>query len=168
MIPARRARIPLLLLAALLAAGCDRGTRQTNIDRLAPAFTLTDGSQTASLAALHGKVVVLNFWATWCAPCVEELPSLNDLEAHLPPHTTLLGIATDEDAAAYGQFLTTHPISFPTVRDPQQQVNTVYGTSQFPETYIIDKAGRIRRKFIGPQNWTSPDILDYLRHLAAE
>lgn len=81
------------------------------------------------------------------------------------PQIVVLGISTDEDAGAYGQFMIEHPVKFATIRDGAQHSNALYGTFRFPETYVIDRQGRIRRKFIGAQNWTTPEIMQYLSHL---
>jgi cytochrome c biogenesis protein CcmG/thiol:disulfide interchange protein DsbE len=131
---------------------------------VAPAFTVTDGSRTVNLANYRGRVVVLNFWATWCAPCIEELPSLTALQQRMP-HIQVLAVSTDDDPAAYRRFLAQHPLSLLTVEDREQHANALYGTFRYPETYIIDPNGVIRRKFIGAQNWTSPEILAYLGQL---
>ncbi len=161
------ARTPILVLltaAALVAAGCDRGGHPKDPGKLAPDFTVDDGGQSLHLASYRGKVVVLNFWATWCQPCIEELPSLTALQRAMPS-VQVLAVSTDDDPAAYKQFLTDHPIHLLTIEDTAQQSNALYGTHRFPETYIIDRHGIIRRKFIGAQNWTSPEILEYLSKL---
>ena len=107
------------------------------------------------LSSYRGKVVVLNFWATWCAPCIEEIPSLNELQRQMP-QLVVLGVSVDEDEDAYRQFLNEHHIDFTTIRDEQQHSNALYGTFVFPDTYVIDRKGEIRRKFISAQDWTSP------------
>jgi cytochrome c biogenesis protein CcmG/thiol:disulfide interchange protein DsbE len=109
---------------------------------------------------------VLNFWASWCAPCIEELPSLEELQRDLP-QVQIVAVSTDDDATAYERFLKQHSVSLLTVRDGEQRSNAMYGTARFPETYVIDKNGMIRRKFIGPQEWTSPEIVNYLKELAS-
>lgn len=152
-------------LVMLLTAGCDRGSHPGQIGAVAPTFSVSDGVHSVDLSKFHGEVVVLNFWATWCAPCVEELPSLVAMQRQLP-QIKVLAISTDEDASAYRQFLVDHPISeLTTVRDGQQRSNALYNTFRYPETYVIDRNGIIRRKFIGPQDWTSPEIMAYLKKL---
>jgi cytochrome c biogenesis protein CcmG/thiol:disulfide interchange protein DsbE len=108
--------------------------------------------------------VVLNFWATWCPPCLQELPALIALQ-HRMPQVVVLAVSTDEDQDAYRQFVTENHMDFLTVRDGKQQSNALYGTFRYPETYIIDQRGILRRKFVGPQNWVSPEILGYLNGL---
>jgi cytochrome c biogenesis protein CcmG/thiol:disulfide interchange protein DsbE len=156
-----------LILAAALAlttTGCDRNNQPGNIGKPAPEFVIGDGSQSVDLARLRGRIVILNLWATWCAPCVEELPSLLALQQR-NPQLAIVGIATDEDADVYKHFLVQHHVDLLTVRDADQRINTLYGTVQIPETYIIDRKGILRRKFIGAQDWTSPEITDYLSKL---
>ncbi len=152
------------MLVLLLAAGCDRGDHPRQLDKPAPNFTVVDGSQRVELSKYRGKVVVLNFWASWCAPCIEEIPSLNQLQQEMP-QLVVLAVSVDQDEAAYRRFLSTHRVDFTTIRDGDQRSNALYGTFVFPDTYIIDRNGRIRRKFINAQNWTSPEILHYLAQL---
>ncbi len=127
-----------------------------------------DGKQTVTLSQLHGQVVVLNFWATWCAPCVEEIPSLVAMSQKMKPKgITVLGVSVDADEEAYQKFVKDHGVSFLTIRDADQKSNSLYGTVKFPETYIIDRNGVVRRKFIGAVDWSSPEIVDYLNKLAS-
>lgn len=159
-------KLALGALVLTLAAGCDRGSHPGQIGTPAPVFSVNDGQHAVNLRNLRGHVVVLNFWATWCAPCIEELPSLEQLQQELP-QVKVIAVATDEDAESYRAFLQRRPVPLFTVFDASNSSNALYGTFRFPETYVIDKNGVIRRKFIGPQDWTSPEIVDVLRHLAA-
>lgn len=160
----RKASVLALALCGLLATACDRGYKPAHIGSRAPQFTVSDGTQTVSLANLRGHVVVLNFWATWCVPCIEELPSLEAMQRDLP-QVTVVAISSDEDAGAYHQFLRDNHVNFLTVRDPSGRVPRLYGTIKIPETYVIDRRGILRRKFVSAQDWTSPEILDYLGKL---
>ena len=162
--PTLRSGVLLLALCALSLTACDRGDHPARIGSPAPQFTLADGGQTVSLASLRGHTVVLNFWATWCVPCVEELPSLLVLQ-HRMPQITILAISQDEDPAAYRQFLLDNHVDFLTLRDPSARVPHLYGTLKIPETYIIDRKGILRRKFVSAQDWTNPEVLDYLGKL---
>jgi cytochrome c biogenesis protein CcmG, thiol:disulfide interchange protein DsbE len=162
--------IVLLGVAALLFLFARPSFRQgepSEAGRPAPDFAFTLNGQPARLSSLRGKVVVLNFWATWCPPCQDELPSLNELQAKLAPAGgTVLGVSVDEDEAAYRQFLQRYHVVFPTYRDPSKRIPASYGTYMYPETYIIDPQGRIARKIIGAQDWSSPEMLAYLQNLA--
>jgi len=128
-------------------------------------FALNDGLQKVDLRALRGQVVVLNFWASWCAPCLAEMPGLEALQQEVP-QIKVVGVAFDEDKATYQSYLLRHPVSFPSVLDEGGTAHASYGTFRPPETYVIDKNGLIRQKFIGMQDWTSPEIVATLRKLA--
>lgn len=117
-----------------------------------------------SLDKLRGRVVILNFWATWCIPCIEEVPSLVELH-HRMPQLAVVAISQDEDAGLYSKFLTDNHVDFQTVRDPSARIPKMYGTIKIPETYVIDRKGVLRRKFVSAQNWTTPEIMDYLGKL---
>lgn len=154
-------------LALAVATGCDRGSHPDRLGKPAPVFTIGDGVQSVDLARLRGHVVVLNLWATWCAPCVEELPSLLQLQ-HQMPGITVVGVSIDQDEDVYRRFLTRHNVDLRTVRDSDQRINALYGTAMIPETYIIDRNGILRRKFVSAQVWTSPEITGYLARLESE
>ncbi len=162
-------RAAILLLTGFIASltACDRGDHPTHIGQPAPAFTLTgddsDG-RTVSLAQFRGRIVIVNFWATWCFPCIDELPSLLALERRMP-QVTIVAISQDQDAAAYRSFLQTYQVDLLTLRDPSMGVQHLYGTQKIPESYVIDRDGILRRKFVSAQDWTSPEILDYLSKL---
>jgi cytochrome c biogenesis protein CcmG, thiol:disulfide interchange protein DsbE len=153
-----------LALSVLLAAGCDRGSHPGNIDKPAPQFVISDGTRIVDLSKLRGRVVVLNLWATWCAPCVQELPSLLALQRQMPD-LAIIAVSRDEDPDAYQHFLVQHHVDLFTLRDPSLKVDKLYGTVQIPETYIIDRQGILRRKFVDAQDWTNPAIDSYLSKL---
>ncbi len=158
--------IAALLLVPVLFAGCDRGSHPELVGRPAPQFTVQDDEHSVSLRELRGKIVVLNFWATWCPPCVEETPALVAMQNRLRDRGVIvLAVSTDEDVSAYKRFKRERMAGLLTVRDGEQRSNALYGTSKYPETYIIDKEGVLRRKFIGPVDWTNPEIIDYLTRL---
>jgi len=156
--------LALILLIGLV--GCYSGSRPPRIGTPAPDFAVKDADRQVTLSQLRGQVVVLNFWATWCPPCVEETPSLVQMQQKLKDKgITVLAVSVDADEAAYHRFLKDHGVNLLTVRDADQKSNNLYGTIRFPETYIIDRQGVVRRKFIGAVDWTSPDIMDYLAKL---
>jgi cytochrome c biogenesis protein CcmG/thiol:disulfide interchange protein DsbE len=158
-------RIRFILAALLLlAAGCDRGSHPRQMGRVAPDFTVSDGNHSVHLDDYRGKVVVLNFWATWCIPCVAELPSLTAMQQQ-SPQVQVIAVSVDVDQQAYRDYLVQHKISLLTINDPAHRSADLYGTYRWPETYVIDQHGVIRRKFIGAQDWTSPEVLEYLRRL---
>jgi peroxiredoxin len=148
----------------LLTAGCDRGSHPQRIGTVAPDFTVSDRTRTVELSKYRGHTVILNLWATWCPPCILELPSLIQLHREMPD-VVIIAISQDEDEDVYSRFLVQHHIDFLTVRDPTLRINHLYGTLQIPESYVIDKNGILRRKFVSAQDWTSPEIIAYLKKL---
>ena len=147
-----------------LAPGCDRDAHPAQTGRSAPDFNLSDGSTNVHLASYRGQVVLVNFLATWCVPCVEEMPSLLQLH-HDRPDLVILAVSIDTDPVAYSRFLIRHHIDLTTIRDPGQKAAQLYHTEGWPETYIIDRKGFIRRKVVGPQDWSSLEIRSYLKSL---
>ncbi|HXE90560.1 MAG TPA: TlpA disulfide reductase family protein [Terriglobales bacterium] len=164
--PATLLLTALALALLLLSLGCMKGPRPAFIGEKAPDFTVNDGVRSVSLSAYRGKVVVLNFWATWCPPCVDEMPSLVALQRRLKDRVVVLAVSVDVDENAYNKFLRDYNIDLLTVRDPEQHSVRQYRTTGFPETFIIDEQGVVRRKFVGPVVWTSPEIVSYLEKLS--
>ncbi len=157
-----------LPLACLLLAlsGCYGGSRPSRIGSPAPDFTVRDSEHTVTLSQFKGQVVVLNFWATWCPPCIEEMPSLVQMQQIMKSKgITVLAVSLDADESNYRRFLRDHNVNLLTVRDPDQKTNTLYGTFKYPETYVIDRKGVVRRKFFGAVDWTERDVLEYLGNL---
>ena len=156
---------PVFFLLLVLSA-CYSGSRPPRIGTQAPDFTVKDSDREVTLSNLRGKVVVLNFWATWCPPCVEETPSLVAMQQRMKDKGVLvLAVSVDADSDAYHRFLKDHNVNLLTVRDPDQKSNNLYGTIRYPETYVIDRQGMVRRKFIGPVDWNSPEVTDFLTKL---
>ena len=156
------------LAAALIGflAGCYSGNHPGRIGSAAPDFTVQDSDHKVTLSQFRGQVVVLNFWATWCPPCVEETPSLVRMTARMKEKgVVVLAVSIDADDAAYHRFLKDYNVNMITVRDESRKASDLYGTFGWPETYIVDRTGVIRRKFIGPVDWNSPEITDYLSKL---
>jgi len=144
-------------------SACYSGTRPPRIGSNAPDFTVQDADRSVTLSQFRGQVVVLNFWATWCPPCVEETPALIQLNQRIASRNGMvLGISVDEDQEAYLKFIQDHGINYLTYRDPSKKSAQDYGTVMYPETYIIDRKGKIARKIIGPQDWNSPEMLAYI------
>ena len=153
-----------LILPVVVLSACNRGAHPSQTGKAAPDFTLSDGATRVHLADYRGQVVLLNFWATWCSPCILEMPSLLQLH-HEMPSLAVVGVSIDEDADAYKSFISRRHIDFTTVRDPNQSTPKLFNTDMWPETYVIDRKGMIRRKFVGAQDWNSPEIREYLKSL---
>ena len=102
---------------------------------------------------------MLNFWATWCPPCIEETPSLDAFSAtYGSKGVVVLGVSIDRNEKLYQEFLARYRVSFQTSRDPEANISASYGTFQIPETYIIDLSGKVLEKIISNQNWMDPDF----------
>lgn len=157
----------LIPVPCFLLSGCNRTGHPGEIGQKAPAFTIRDGNQTVSLREYRGKTVVLNFWASWCTPCIEEFPSLIQLQRQMP-NVVVLAVAFQTDEPSYRQFLVDNNLSgILTIDDVDNASSDAFGTYRPPESYVVDGRGIIRRKFIGmPEGgWTNPEILNYLRNL---
>ena len=129
----------------------------------APEFEL-DGE--VRLADYRGKLVLLNFWATWCPPCVAEVPSLNNLyERFRDDGLVVLAVSVDTEEDVYRQFLDRFGVTFPTVLDPERIVSSRYGTLKYPESYLINREGAVVQKYVGAEDWGSTEIVNYLRSL---
>ena len=143
--------------------------RSPALGEAVPNFTLrNDDGQVVALADFRSKIVIVNFWATWCAPCIEEMPSLNRLaEKYADKGLQILGVSVDEDPDAYREFLAKNRISFVTLRDPSHSTSERYGTFKLPESYVISREGRLLNKIIGAADWTSQEMLSYFEGLLA-
>ena len=132
----------------------------------APEFSLPalDG-KAINLSSYRGKVVMVHFWATWCPPCVEELPALERLyRAYFGKDLEILAVSVDEGGAgAVEQFMRKNGFVLPVLLNPDQSVSRKYGTFKFPETYLVDREGIVRRKIIGAADWTSPEAQKFVQ-----
>jgi peroxiredoxin len=146
---ARASTCAALLLVGLV--GCARNAGLATGD-LAPDFVLPrlDGS-VQKLSNYRGKVVLVNLWATWCPPCLEELPLLNRIqEMYGPRGVVVLGLAGDDEPQRVRDFVAANPIAFDVLLDVGGEVGTRYGITGYPETFIVDREGRLRHQLIGP------------------
>jgi cytochrome c biogenesis protein CcmG, thiol:disulfide interchange protein DsbE len=163
------AKLTLLGFVALFVIFFSRphGTRIPKLGELAPAFALQkDDGRPLRLGDYRGKIVVLNFWATWCPPCIDEMPSLNRFaERYAEKGVQVLGVSVDEDPDAYRSFLAKNKISFLTLRNPSRTVSESYGTYKLPESFIISRDGHLLQKVIGAANWTDSQMISYMDSL---
>jgi peroxiredoxin len=132
----------------------------------APGFRLPSlaGGQ-VDLASQRGKVVVLNFWATWCPPCVAEMPSLERLHRSFSAEgVAVVTVSTDEDEAELRRFVAQRSLTLPVLKDPGGRVAAgEYRTTGYPETFVLDRNGRVLQHVVGPAEWDSAERLAYLR-----
>jgi peroxiredoxin len=153
-----------VLLTMAAVSGCNRGSHPAQVGKVAPDFTVTDGVSTVHLASYRGKIVLLNFWWSECAPCIRETPGLEDLH-HDQPDLAIVGVSIDTDPDSYQRFLRRYHVDITTVRDPDQTAAKLYHTDGWPETYIIDRQGIIRRKVVSDPDWSNPEIRAFLKSL---
>ncbi len=133
----------------------------------APDFSVTtDTGRTISPSNFGGKLLVLNFWATWCPPCIQEMPSLDRFQRQFAGSgVVVLGLSVDKDEKAYRSFLDRVNVSILMARDPENKVNADYGSFKYPETYIIDSSGKVVQKIVGPEDWTSEKMVGNIKAL---
>jgi peroxiredoxin len=145
-----------------------RQARPLAIGDRAPDFSVPAiPSGSLDLKNYRGQIVVVNLWATWCLPCVEETPSLEQFAERMRDHGVIvLGVSVDEDQKALQDFILKYHISYPIGRDPDRALAARYGTFQFPETYILDRRERIAEKIVGPTDWNDLRIQNFVLDLA--
>ncbi|HUJ24137.1 MAG TPA: TlpA disulfide reductase family protein [Bryobacteraceae bacterium] len=162
-----RVSIGVLLCALIYVIFSSIHERIVGVGDSAPGFSITaDNGRTVSRNDFGGKLLVLNFWATWCQPCVEEIPSLDQFQRELASSgVVVLGVSVDKDPKAYQRFLNRAHVSFMTARDPDNKINAEYGTFKFPETYIINRDGKVLVKVISATNWTDDKMVSYVKSL---
>jgi peroxiredoxin len=158
---------PRTLLILLLTAGIAyflyvSGSREgLKAGSPAPGFALPSRNGVVTLDQFRGKVVLINFWATWCPPCVQEMPSLENLKKRMEGKAfQILAVSVDEEGwKPIERFVEKMPLSLPILLDLRGDVADLYGTSRLPESYLIDKNGTVVKKYLGPRDWTEPKIV---------
>jgi peroxiredoxin len=153
-----------MLCLVFLLTSCGQRPEVAEVGKPAPAFTLVDTKgKTWKLAELKGQVVFLNFWATWCPPCRQEMPSMQVVHASMPKDKfTMLAVLSNDDPALADAMAAKIGTTFPILIDPGNKVGKAYGLTGVPETYIIDKQGILREKFLGGGQWDSAESLQML------
>ncbi len=134
----------------------------------APPFELTDQNGAMhSLSDYRGKVVFLNFWATWCPPCREEMPDMEKLALSLgnDKDFAMVAVSVDDDWGPVREFFGDKAPPFTVVRDEGAKISQAYGTTMYPESYVIDRSGKVIAKFVGPREWGDPAAVGYLKRL---
>lgn len=173
--------IPAILLIAALLPACSKekstekapakpeatGVSKTVEGTAAPDFTVKDlDGKDVTLSSLKGQVVLVNFWATWCPPCKEEIPSMIKLNRAMQGKAfRMLAISIDEGGkeAVNGYFKGSRDL--PTYLDNEGKTSQLYGTTGVPETFVVDKQGIIRKKIVGGMDWSTPDVIAYMDEL---
>ncbi|MBI5494166.1 MAG: TlpA family protein disulfide reductase [Deltaproteobacteria bacterium] len=119
------------------------------------------GTRNVSLADYRGKWVLVNFWATWCPPCREEMPSMEFLTRKFGDRMTVLAVSVDEDWNEVTRFFGAEKPSFKVLWDPSRRTSRGYGTEKLPESYVVSPDGRVIAKFIGPRDWNNQAAEEY-------
>lgn len=196
--PAERSRGALFLLGAVFAAaglwfvvGSDGGGEPVVRGARAPAFSLERlvaeepsaspgtgvgaatgdagrGGGRVSLESLAGRVVLVNFWATWCEPCEQEMPAMERLYRSLPrDRFEMLAISIDDEPAKVAAFVDRYSLTFPILLDPGKQVAERYQTMGVPESLLVDGSGRVVERYVGPREWDAPEYVERIEALFA-
>lgn len=162
--------VPVLLAVLLVVGGCSRSQEEkpslvAEVGKPAPDFVLKDtAGRIWKLSDLKGQVVFVNFWATWCPPCREEMPSMQALYEAMPQDLfKMLAIVSNDEPALATAFAAKGGFNFPILIDPDSQTGMAYGLTGVPETYIVDKQGILRQKYLGPRQWSSAGAQQMLR-----
>ncbi len=160
-----RAGIGLLAIALVYVIYAAIHERIVEAGDSAPDFTVTtEAGRTVSLSRFGGKLLVLNFWASWCPPCVEETPSMSAFaQQYADKGVVVLAVSVDKDPEAYRKFVEKFHPAFLTARD--LTIHGEYGTYVYPESYIIDASGKVLRKYVEAKNWMNPDLLSDINSL---
>jgi thiol-disulfide isomerase/thioredoxin len=171
MIPARHVFIGLVLAGAA-AAGVARAAADAPLAAGAPAPTFQLGSsdgKAVDLAGLKGKVVMINFWASWCGPCRKEMPILEQLnKQYRNKGLALIGVNVEPDSKAAMDWLKATPVSFPILFDTESRVSKLYQVAGMPNTVILDRKGTVRYIHRGYQAGAENEYLDQIRQLIRE
>jgi len=137
----------------------------------APAFELPQvgGGSSINLEQLRGKVVLVNFWATWCKPCEDEMPAMDRLYRALRGSAfELVAISVDEDETLVDAFVRRLGLSFPVLMDPSQRVAAAYQTFRFPESLLVGRDGVVVERYVGPKDWDAAPYLARVQQLLAD
>jgi peroxiredoxin len=167
---------PAIFLVLMVVYGmltrepADSGDSAPRVGQPVPDFTLPAlQGRSVQLSALRGKVVFINVWATWCPPCIEEMPSIQQLYDRFQGRgLEVLTISVDPlGAQVVEPFMREHQLRFPVLLDTKGTIERLYRTAGYPESFIVDKGGRLVEKVIGPRDWAHPQMFAMFERLMA-
>lgn len=158
------------LLGALLLLGIGAASAAPVVGEPAPPFSLQNRSGAeVSLEDLRGEVVLINFWATWCPPCRQEMPLLDQIHSRYQPlGFTLLGVNVEQDSRLADRFLADVPVNFPILLDPEERVSKLYSVPAMPTTVIVDRKGTVRYIHYGYRPGDEEQVQNAVRSLMRE
>jgi thiol-disulfide isomerase/thioredoxin len=157
------------ILAGTIAVGASFAVAG-DVSAPASEFSLSSlAGQPVALSQFKGNVVLVNFWATWCGPCQQEMPLLDQMyKKYKPAGFTLLGVNVDKEAPAVKELLARKPVSFPVLLDPENSVSRAYHVADMPSSVIIDRKGNVRYVHRGYRAGDENEYLDRIRQLIRE
>ena len=172
----KKIALVILLLAVALMPACskEKSPAKSAVPAakaveggVAPDFTIKDlDGKDVTLSSLKGSVVLVNFWATWCPPCKEEIPSMIKLNKAMSGKAfRMLAISVDEGGKGDVDKFFKGNKDLPVYLDPDTKTSQLYGTTGVPETFILDKQGIIQKKIVGGMDWSAPDVIAYMDEL---
>ncbi|MBA3010090.1 MAG: TlpA family protein disulfide reductase [Desulfobacula sp.] len=163
----KSSRFILIICLFLFISACGQEQATVKVGDLAPDFSLVDlEGKTWVLSELKGQVVFINFWATWCPPCMKELPSMQKLYTTLPGDKFKMLAVLNNDKPVVANFVANqNGFTMPILDDSKQLIGARYAITGLPETFIVDKQGIVREKVIGPAQWDSPGSVQMIMNL---
>jgi len=161
----------VVVMAAVFTIKPVQSPKTAHVGSMPHDFELIDPNQNSTrLSELRGSVVFINFWATWCTSCIEEMPSIERMSRNLSENSSFKVVTIlykDNLNRALG-FMEQNGFTFPVYLNPDESASKIFGITGIPETFIIDKHGLLRKKVIGPAEWDSPRALEFIQTLINE
>ena len=162
----RQALAGVLLAGALPRAQAQNVSKPWPAHRALPPLAATDlGGKAWDLSALRGRAVLINFWATWCAPCKEEMPTLQTLAELEGERLAVLAVNVREPLPRVRRYVQSSGLGLAVLPDPKGEITRTWGMTVFPTTVLIDTAGRVQRVVTGAVDWTGESALNWIKAL---
>lgn len=163
--------IVIAIVAAVFTIKPLQSPKTAQVGSMTHDFELIDSNRNRiSLSSMKGSVVFINFWATWCASCIEEMPAIERMYRNLSGNSSfkVVSILYKDDLNRALNFMQQNGFTFPVYLNTDESAARIFGITGIPETFIIDKRGMLRDKVIGPADWDSPRALEIIQTLISE